>query len=636
LENSQAVNPPEVVLVAMPWATALQPSIQLGILTARLQRAGIATAGLYANLEFARLVGLTEYERYGTYDSLFSQWVFSEPLFGRFAPPATVGPPDFCGFAADAGVPATQIDELRRVKACVPGFLDACLARFDWTRVRLVGLTTTLLQTLPALAFARLLKQAHPHLRIVLGGAGCHGAMGRAIHRNFDFVDGVVDGEADAIIAPLARAVLDGRTPDPVPGLLWRGVPTAAPPALTDLDDYPSPAYDDYFAEATRVFGRAPSHVTRVPFEASRGCWWAVKRQCKFCGLNGEAVAQRARDVDAVVGELEHYHRTYGATFFFATDNIIAPTHVTHLPAQLRARIPGVELFFETRVVMQRAHLQALAGAGIVHMQAGVESLIPEVLELTDKGTSPAANLCFLRRSLELRVRPYWNLLYGFPGEQRAWYDGLLAALPRLHHLPAPDVIQFSLQRFSPYFNEPARYGICDVRARPGSRYVWDLPEVEIQDLSFDLAFDGLDPTEVAALGDALRAAVRRWRSTEAELSATLQPDGAIAVIDTRPALAARYVVPPDEAALVRALEKPSTMRQLAQRLARGAPAAPAPELEALLAGLISRGLVYDDRGSYVALLVPRTPGFWLDDHAPTAARPPGALGPNIFLPVIR
>jgi magnesium-protoporphyrin IX monomethyl ester (oxidative) cyclase len=622
----------------MPWATALQPSIQLGILTARLRRAGIATAGMYANLRFAELVGLAEYEKYGTYDSFFSQWVFAETLFGRFSPPPGVGPSEFCDFAAQAGVPASQLDELVRVKACMPAFVDEFLSALDWSSVRVVGFTTTLLQTVPALAFARVLKAKHPHLRILLGGAGCHGGMGKVIHRNFEFIDGIVDGEADLVIVPLVQSILADRTPEPVPGLLWRGAtPSEAHPVVPELGDYPMPAYEDYFAEARRVFGRLPSEVTRVPFEASRGCWWALKRQCKFCGLNGEALAQRPRDVEAVVDELAALHRLHGATFFFATDNIIAPTHVTHLPALIRERLPPVELFFETRVAMQRTHLQELAGAGIVHMQAGIESLIQEVLDKTDKGTTPTSNLCFLRRSVEFKVRPYWNLLFGFPGDDRSWYDGLIAVMPRFHHLPAPDAIQFSLQRFSPYFNEPERYGIHSLGPRLGSRYVWDLPADEIRDLSFDLAFDCPGSEDFAATGEALRDACRAWRMADAELSASLTDDATIVVRDTRPAFAGSHVVPPGDGLVLRALEKPQTTHQLTQRLTghRSPGTGPAPDIAAALDWLTGRGMVHEDHGIYIALVVPRARGFWLDEREQESAQPRRSLGRNIFLPVL-
>jgi len=25
-----------------------------------------------------------------------------------------------------------------------------------------------------------------------------------------------------------------------------------------------------------------------VVYESSRGCWWSIKRQCNFCGVNGD------------------------------------------------------------------------------------------------------------------------------------------------------------------------------------------------------------------------------------------------------------------------------------------------------------------------------------------------------------
>jgi magnesium-protoporphyrin IX monomethyl ester (oxidative) cyclase len=625
---------PEVVLVAMPWATALQPSIQLGILTARLAAAGISASGFYANLPFAKDVGLTRYERYGTFDSLFSQWIFSECLFDSFTPPDSVGPRDFPDFAAEAGVSQEQIAELRRVKELVPAFISWCLSAYDWERVKLVGFTTTLLQTLPSLALGRRLKEAFPHLRVVLGGAGCSGVMGKAILRNFAFVDGVIDGEADLTIAPLARAVIDGRDPEGLAGLSWRGLPPAtAMGKLPDLGDYPPPAYRDYFEQAREVFGGQPSHATRVPFEASRGCWWALKAQCKFCGLNGEALAQRAREVDAVLDELVSFREEHGATFFFATDNIIAPTHVTHLPRALKERLPGAELFFEARVVMQRSHLRGLADAGVVHIQAGVESLIRQVLSMTDKGTTPADNLCFLRRCVEFGIKPYWNLLHGFPGEERSWYDALLAALPAFYHLPVPDIIRFSLQRFSPYFDEPERHGIRVLGPFPGSLYVWNLPVEEIRDLCFDLAFELPQRWDVSALTEELQATTSAWAAAGAELSAELSPDGTTSIVDTRPAFGGRYAVPEAPGLALRALEKPSTLPELGERLRRAGLPQSAASLAAHLDWLADRGLIFRDSGDHVALVVPRSEGFWLSaDDAPRTRRLPLT---NIFRPSV-
>ncbi len=614
----------------MPWATVLQPSIQLGILAARLARAGIEARCLYANIEYARRVGPANYERYGTYDSLFSQWVFSESLFGHFSPrPAPSAPADFYEYAARRGVDAEQLDELRRVTELTTRFIGWCLDAVDWQRARVVGFTTTLLQTMPALALARHLKERYPHLRILFGGAGCHGSMGRAVHRNFPFVDGVVDAEADLTIVPMTTALLRGEDPSHVPGLLWRradgSVSEQGVSPASDMRDYPRPLYDDFFAQLGDLAQLTP--VRRVPFEASRGCWWAKVSQCKFCGLNGELLAQRSRDVDEVVEELRTQQEHHGARFFLAMDNIIAPPHVTKLAKALSAGMSSAEFFFEARVVMQRRHMEGLARAGIVHIQAGVESLIAEVLAMTDKGTRPSDNVCFLRRCLEFRVRPYWNMLYGFPGEEERWYEELLACLEQFFHLPAPDIIPFSLQRFSPYFDAPARYGISVLGPQPGSEYVWNLPEAEIRELSFELAFKLPQSWDMDRLKASLQQAVHTWRARSAVLEARLIDGARVAIHDTRSGQVEDFVLTAAEGRLLRALESPLPWRKAAVLLERH-PAGEerwGAEEPPLLEGLVRRRLVYRDADRLVALVVPTSERFWLEDSGlDTAPAPHG------------
>jgi ribosomal peptide maturation radical SAM protein 1 len=601
-----------------------------------LQREGIRTRCFYPNLEFAREVGPVRYERYGTYDSCFSQWVFSQSLFGRFEPPASVGPPDFLEFARQQGVGPAQLDELLRVSELVPRFFDWCLDAVAWDQVRVVGFTTTLLQTVPSLALAKHLKERYPHLQVLLGGAGCHGIMGKAVHRNFPFVDGVVDGEADLTIGPIVNALLAGREPAGIPGLTWRGaagVSSTEPSEPCGLGDYPVPVYDDYFTQAGPWL-RELTAAVRVPFEASRGCWWALRSQCKFCGLNGKTLAQRTRSVEDVINELQQHRRRHNASFFFAVDNIIAPTHVTRLPQALRTHLPGAELFFEARVVMPRRHLRGIAAAGIRHLQPGVESLVPEVLEMVDKGTTPIINVCFLRRCAEFDIQPYWNLLHGFPGEQREWYDQLLLRLPLLHHLPPPDVVRFSLQRFSPYFDDAERYQIRVTGSVPGSRYVWNLPEAEVRDLSFDLAFELPQTWDVEALTSELQAAIQSWKSSKAVLTARIAAAHEVAIHDTRGGRLSA-LLPPDLSWLLRALEKPTTAAQLARMLVESGLGDDSTEaaVDRVAQGvkeLADRGLVYAERGQYVALTIPEHAGFWLgepdDEDDSPAARLAGTL----------
>jgi ribosomal peptide maturation radical SAM protein 1 len=613
-----------VVMVAMPWASVRQPSLQLGILCALLDRAGIPTRGLYANLEFAERIGLSTYEAYGSFHNFIADWLFSDILFPERCSQARteeITASEFYAFAVKQGCSTDQLVEMQHLKGMVPAFIEWVCDSLNWKNVRVVGFSTTMLQPVASLALARVLKERHPHLKILFGGAGCSGAMGRALHRNFTFVDGVVDGEADLTIVPLISALLRGDEPSETPGLLWRatsGMCSQCPPQpVASLADYPVPLYRDYFEQLQqRHFGT--DLEVRIPFEASRGCWWAVRSHCLFCGLNGEVVKQRARPVEAIVQEIQTQRGLHPASIFIATDNIIDPRHLVSLPRQFEHQLSGVEVFFEVRAVMTRVQMNGLARGGIVHLQPGLESLVPEVLEMVKKGTTPIVNLCFLRRTRELGINTYWNMLYGLPGECAEWYDALISRLPLFFHLAAPDVVEFSLERFSPYFDHPAKYGIRIKGPLPGYRFVWNLPDSEIQDLCFDLDFDAPGISGRARVGEQLRAAVSEWSRSGATFTVATLPGECVQVIDRRlqPGTGIR-ILDPLMGLVLRTFEEPITIERACKRLLKR-------DFESYLRmggmegfrrlaqTLVSENLLFSESGQYLCLAVPQSKDFWI------------------------
>jgi hypothetical protein len=62
-----------------------------------------------------------------------------------------------------------------------------------------------------------------------------------------------------------------------------------------------------------------------------------------------------------------------------------------------------------------------------------------------------------------------WNLLYAFPGDHVEDYEQTLALVPLLRHLEPPGgMSHLSIDRFSPYFDAPEKYGIVNLRPMPG------------------------------------------------------------------------------------------------------------------------------------------------------------------------
>src|SRR5439155_26716252 len=69
--------------------------------------------------------------------------------------------------------------------------------------------TSTFCQHSASLAILREIRRRDPTIVTMLGGANCEAVMGTTTHRNFEWVDYVVSGEAEDLIAPLCSVALE-------------------------------------------------------------------------------------------------------------------------------------------------------------------------------------------------------------------------------------------------------------------------------------------------------------------------------------------------------------------------------------------------------------------------------------------
>src|SRR5687767_4117163 len=75
----------KVILVNAPFASINYPSIQVGLLKAELEVAGILADTFYANVEFAKYVGVQFYG-FVSYalGPQFGEWLFTKAAFPEF------------------------------------------------------------------------------------------------------------------------------------------------------------------------------------------------------------------------------------------------------------------------------------------------------------------------------------------------------------------------------------------------------------------------------------------------------------------------------------------------------------------------------------------------------------------------
>jgi len=616
---------PEIALICMPWASVAQPSLALGLIKAQLSDAGIAARVHYFNLELADMIGLETYDSTKNRNVMASEWVFANGLAD-----AEAAPRDYLGYLASRGTPPKELDIWRSIRAEADGFFERCVASVDWRRYRVAAFTTSMMQTVASLSMARRLKAAHPHLKIVFGGANCEAGMGEALHQLFPFVDVVVRGEADRIVTELFGRLISGSPLHGLSGVCHRddeGAHVAPPgPIVLDIERNPTPDFDDYFAQVASM-PYAADIQTLVMFESSRGCWWGDRSHCKFCALNGTGMRFRSKSVARVVAELRDLRDRYGVSHFAATDNILDDAAVTALSNALEAELPDVRVFYDVRATLTRDEMAAMARGGIDELEAGLENLTTSVLKRMGKGATGISNVRFLRRCLEFGIAPLWNYLYGFPREQLSDYAEAAARIePWLHHLPPPDVaFPLSLQRFAPYYERAEENGVIVSGPVRDYDYIYGLPGKDLDRLAYYFSFDyadGYDPTDTAAL---VTGFVRDWQAGHAAgARLTVRTDAAgMVVTDTRRCRPETFRLGPEAAALYRRCESAQRPAALLRAFRRAEPSAylrAAPHLTKVLERMRNLGLFYEEGERLLALAVPEESGFWIE---PQVARQP-------------
>ena len=541
-----------IALVSMPFGPVALPGIGISLLAEALRRDGLICDIHYMNVQFAARIGPANYCALGDLSpptALVGEWLFSTSLrkgsasesdsryvenvlidqYGAFFTPEVLLP-------------------LFDIRDNIESFLDECVAGTNWDTYDLVGFTTTFQQNMASLALAKRLKQLHPHIKVVFGGANCEAEMGAALHRNYDFIDYVCSGEGDRAFPALIQALNKGEMACDVAGIISRvGGQTVLPRKIVwpveNMDELPWPSYDDYMM-TLRSSGLQIRPI--IPFETSRGCWWGAKHHCTFCGLNGQTMSYRSKSQPRALEEVLYLAERYGDTFL-CVDNIFDFHYFDWFLPKLGEMGRRISFHFETKVNLKKEQMRILRIAGVTHLQPGIESLSTPILRLMNKGCTLLQNVRCLKWARLYDITVAWNLLYGFPGESPSEYLGIAEAIPLLHHLDPPIFVsRIRMDRHSPYFTKPGKFGLSDVKPYPAYAHVYELPDRELFDIAyyFQFSYDSGQLVE-EYVGDMV-AQARKWQMRFADgVTLEAQPidEGKGRIIDTREIAAERDYV---------------------------------------------------------------------------------------------
>lgn len=625
-------------LVCMPYAELQRPSPAVGILHAILERDGLSTRSFYANLMFAEELTKEQWKTVmhsRTHDGL-ADWTFAHVAF----PDYDVEFDDYLDMYRERHWVNRQLSRehfggiVAAIRERAEDFTTRLAEQILDQRPRMVGCSSTLVQHVPSLALLRRVHDLAPDVVTLLGGANCETVMGRTNHQSFPWVDYVVSGEADEIIAPLARQILaHGRdvAPADVPdgvfvpqhreiGYPRRDVPEGfddAPRAMIDsMAGLPTPNYDDYFQTLESLPVMSQVIVPGLSLETSRGCWFGEGDVCTFCGLNAEGTRYRSRPVDEVLTDLETLSSRHGLDNVELVDNILDMRYFNSLVPALKELGAPYRMFYETKANLKRSHVQALREAGVVWIQPGLESVHSGFLRLMKKGCESWTNIQLLRWAQEFGIRIQWFVLRDFPGEDEAWYGEMAERVPLLVHLQPPgNLLPILYTRYSQYHEMAEQFGLS-LRPSEPYKFIYPLPEETIGELIYffdDLATETRTQSPLlTALTDTegkgrMRAEVAAWIESSRDAAPPrldmAVSDESIEIVDTRPiAVAPSHTLAGLHRELYLACDEGRTRRWLHTAFDKQGVAAGA--VDEALQELIDAKLMLDADGRVVALAV--------------------------------
>ncbi|MEW6357122.1 MAG: RiPP maturation radical SAM C-methyltransferase [Planctomycetota bacterium] len=610
--------------VVMPYSTPKIPSPSVGLLQAILELDGLKTKSVYGNIMFWDEIGVDLFELVSkSLDTLFwiGSWTFSHIAFPDFHP-------DNEAFLTDvrerchpiAGYDLADFrKDMYKIRKLTSHFTEKLAKQVLKTKPRIVGCSVTFQsQHVATLALLRRIKELAPDVITVMGGSNCETVMGLTTHKCFPWVDYVVSGEADDLIVPLTRDILEyGRDipAEKVPygvfapvhregGYPWDAdarpdeVPRATAKTLAGL---PTPIFDDFFA----TFNASPvvkkQVIPGLVYETSRGCWWG---RCKFCGLNGCLGIYRSKPVNEVLRDFEALHRRYGLNSIETMDNIMDMDYFSTLLPELIRRGAPYNIFYETRSILTREHFELLYKSGVRWIQPGIESLHSEVLKLMRKGCKAYQNVQILKWARQYGIRTQWAILFDFPQEKDIWYEEMADLIPLLYHLAPPfGFIAIRYHRYSHYCRNAKKYNL-DFRVPSLLHYVYPLSSGDLWNLVYEFEEESRENLKRNTILTLLlaRTGIQRltkifpewvdtfWSDKQPVLAMTVT-DSEIAIRDTRPvAVAPKFRLTGLERDLYLACEEAQKPNDLYAKFASNG--VTRPQVDAVVQSLLDRKLL--------------------------------------------
>lgn len=303
-----------------------------------------------------------------------------------------------------------------------------------------------------AVAFLNQVKQQAPDTITILGGSYCEGEKAEALFSLSKSIDYIFEGESELTFIDFIKHTLNKQ---PYPSKLIKPTKSVA------LAKLPIADYQAYAQQVKAIMGEEyyEHKVKAVWYETNRGCWWAEKAKCTFCGIT--EIGFRQKNIERIAQDLEKIKAQVPDKFLFFTDLIMS----NDFPDKLLEYSPNTGNYpvmgMQLKVGRTIDDVVKLHQINAKYILPGVEAFSTSLLKKMKKGTTGRQNIYFIRNAYCFGISTQYYLLWGLPGDTLQEYQSLLELIPYIKHLQPPQLFDGAqISRDAPYFTNPDEYNI--------------------------------------------------------------------------------------------------------------------------------------------------------------------------------
>jgi anaerobic magnesium-protoporphyrin IX monomethyl ester cyclase len=324
-------------------------------------------------------------------------------------------------------------------------------------------------QAVQGLVLGRLLKERLPGLHVTLGGAYLSQWLllldDTLLGELFKCADSFILGEGEMAFAELLDRVVQGRTLDGVPNLIFRPQGAGKIHRFEELEypevaELPPPDFSDLDLDAYLL----PKPV--IPYAISRGCYWG---RCVFCqNRYGDNQMRRYQTVpvDKAVTEISELLERYHTNKVNFSNDVIDPAYLKRFSEAVLAS--GRKFFWNSDLRAEKAFdrdlCRLMARAGLRSVAIGLESGCPRILQAMDKGIQVETARQVMKNLYDAGVATQVMGIFGFPGETEK--DGLATVRFLEDNVDRISYYVMGLLLVMPgsrMFRDPAQYGVSSI-----------------------------------------------------------------------------------------------------------------------------------------------------------------------------